>query len=128
MPGSAVAASTHDGNVPANTVDGSLSTRWSANGDGQWIRYDLGSARTVTSVKIAWYNGNTRRATFDVQVGDSSSGPWRTVLDRAQSGGTTTALETYNVTDDAGRYVRVVGHGNTSNWWNSPTEVEVWGH
>ena len=47
-PGSGgVTASTHDGNVPANTVDNNLNTRWSAEGDGQWIAYDLGSARTV---------------------------------------------------------------------------------
>ncbi len=42
-----VTASTHDGNVPANTVDNNLNTRWSAEGDNQWIAYDLGSARTV---------------------------------------------------------------------------------
>ena len=47
-PGSGgVTASTHDGNVPANTVDNNLNTRWSAEGDNQWIAYDLGSARTV---------------------------------------------------------------------------------
>jgi poly(beta-D-mannuronate) lyase len=31
----AVTASANDGNVPGNTVDNSLATRWSANGDGQ---------------------------------------------------------------------------------------------
>lgn len=45
--GGSVTARANDGNVPANTVDGSLSTRWSAEGDGQWIRYDLGSSKTV---------------------------------------------------------------------------------
>ena len=30
------------GTVPGNAVDGSLSTRWSARGDGQWLRLDLG--------------------------------------------------------------------------------------
>src|SRR5690349_4691814 len=62
-----VTASADDGNVPANTLDGSLSTRWSAQGDGQWIRYDLGTAKNIGAVKIAWHNGNQRRSRFDVQ-------------------------------------------------------------
>ena len=43
---SAVTASTNDGNVPGNTVDNNLATRWSANGDGQWLQLDLGTTRT----------------------------------------------------------------------------------
>src|SRR5262245_24897527 len=54
-------ASADDGNVPANTLDGSLATRWSASGDGQWIRFDMGTARTVGSVRIAWHKGDQRR-------------------------------------------------------------------
>ena len=32
-----VVASADDGNVPGNTIDNDLATRWSALGDGQWI-------------------------------------------------------------------------------------------
>ena len=125
--GAGVTASTNDGNVPANTVDGSLATRWSANGDGAWIQYDLGATRTVGYVKIAVYNGNTRQNRFDLQVGDSPSGPWTNVLTNALTSGTTTALQTHDFADAAGRYVRYVGHGSTANTFNSLTEVEIWG-
>src|SRR5262245_8729049 len=57
LPVTSVTASANDGNVPANTIDGSLSTRWSASGDGQWIQFDLGASRPVGSVAIAWYQG-----------------------------------------------------------------------
>ena len=124
-PGSAVTASTHDGNVPANTVDNNLATRWSANGDGQWIQYDLGVARTVSLLQIAWYQGNVRRSTFDAAVSDSATGPWTPLVTAQQSAGTTTALETYDVADGTGRYVRITGHGNTVNAWNSVTEVNL---
>ena len=77
---------------------------------------------------MAWYQGNTRRSTFDVLVSASVGGPWTTAAATRQSSGTTTALETYDVTDTAGRYVRIVGHGNTTNSWNSLAETEVWGH
>jgi poly(beta-D-mannuronate) lyase len=125
--GGATSASTNDGNVPANTVDGSLSTRWSANGDGQWIQYDLGATRTVTSVSVAWYQGNTRVSTFDVQVADAPAGPFNTLAAGLKSNGTSLALQSHDVPDGAGRYVRLVGHGNTANAWNSITETQVWG-
>src|SRR5262249_44371484 len=50
-----VTASSNDGDVPANTLDGSLSTRWSADGLGQWICYALGSSQKIDSINIAWY-------------------------------------------------------------------------
>jgi len=121
--GSAVTASTHDGNLPANTVDNSLSSRWSANGDGQWIRFDLGSTRTVAFVRVAAYQGNTRQSRFDLQV-SSDGAAWTTVWSGSSSG-STTAEETYDFADRAGRYVRYLGHGNTVNAWNSVTEASI---
>src|SRR5262249_38658130 len=124
VPGTAVTASADDGHVPANTVDGSLSTRWPALGNGQWIRYDLGTTRLVALVKIAWYQGAARQAFFEIQT--SSDGTTFTTRFSGQSSGTTTALETYDFSDVSARYVRVLGHGNTVNSWNSITETEVW--
>jgi glucose/arabinose dehydrogenase len=121
---SAVTASTNDGNVPANTVDNNIATRWSGSGDGEWIRYDLGTTRTVGYVTIAFYNGNTRQTHFDVQVSNDGT-TWSTVAASLSSSGTTTAVETFDFADAAGRYVRYFGHGNTLNLWNSLTEVEI---
>lgn len=121
----AVLASADDGNVPANTVDNNLATRWSANGDGQWIRYDLGATRAVSYVKIAFYNGDTRTSSFDIQTSPDGT-TWTTRSSRTSSG-STTALETFDFTDVSARYVRLLGHGNSVNLWNSYTEVEIWG-
>jgi hypothetical protein len=121
---SGVTASTHDGNVPGNTVDNSLSTRWSANGDGQWIKYDLGSVQTVAHVTIAFFNGNQRQTRFDLQVSTDNTA-WTNVLTGALSNGTQTTKQTFDFPDRAARWVRYVGHGNTVNLWNSPTEVSI---
>jgi hypothetical protein len=121
-PGSAVTASTDDGNGPANTVDNNLATRWSANGDNQWLQLDLGTERTVGYVKVAVYNGNSRRNRFDLQI--MSGGAWMTVFS-GESTGTTTAEETYDFTDVSTRFVRYLGHMNTVNGFNSVTEVSV---
>jgi beta-glucanase (GH16 family) len=122
--GSAVTASTNDGNIPQNTVDNSLSTRWSASGDGQWIRYDLGSTQTVGHVRIAFYSGNTRQSRFDLQT-STDGASWTNALTNAMSSGTTTQEQTFDFTDRAARYVRYFGHGNTVNTWNSLYEVSI---
>lgn len=123
--GMVATASAHDGNVPANTLDGSLSTRWSALGDDQWIQYDLQAMKTVGLVRIAWHNGASRRARFEIQV--SGDGQAFTTVYSGSSSGTTSARETYDFTDVTARYVRVLGHGNSANAWNSITETEIHG-
>jgi cell division septation protein DedD len=120
-----VTASTNDGNVPANTVDGSLTTRWSGSGDGAWLQVDLGGVMTVCSVKIAVYNGNSRQNRFDLLLGQNTS-TWSTTLTGALTGGTTTNLETFDFADADARFVRYVGHNSTVGTFNSVTEFEVW--
>jgi uncharacterized protein YxeA len=120
-----VTASSNDGNVSANAVDGSLATRWSADGEGQWITFDLGSSKSVDLVKIAWHKGNERSSSFDIKVSADNSN-WSNVYSGTSSG-SSLSLETANFTDTNARYVRILGYGNTVNTWNSITETEVWG-
>jgi hypothetical protein len=83
-------------------------------------------SQVVGAVSIAWHRGDVRRSTFDVQLSDDGSA-WRTVAARLVSSGGTLQPETYDVPDGAGRYLRVVGHGNTDNAWTSITETAVLG-
>ena len=118
-------ASTNDGNVPGNAIDGSLATRWSGNGDGAWLQIDLGTAQNVSRVRIAVYNGNGRQNRFDLQTGDGST--WDSVLTNALTSGTTSQLENYDFAPRGARFVRYVGHMSNVGTFNSLTEVEVWG-
>ncbi|TNJ62313.1 DNRLRE domain-containing protein [Paenibacillus hemerocallicola] len=124
LPVSAVTASGDDGNVPANTIDDDLDTRWSALGDGQWIAFDLGSARTVRSVSLAWYRGKERTSSFDIDV--SADGASWTNVYSGSSSGLSEELENYGTGDHSARYVRIVGHGNSQNLFNSITEARVY--
>src|SRR5204862_27005 len=67
VPVSAVVAGSQDRNIPENTLDNNLATRWSASGDGQWIRYDLGAVVAVGPVTIAWYQGTAWASAFEIQ-------------------------------------------------------------
>lgn len=126
VPASAVSASADDGNVPGNTVDGDLNTRWSASGDGQWIQFDLGSNKKVAYIKIAFLNGTGRTSTFDIQT--STNNTSFTTVQANVTSALADGLQTFDFPDvDPARYVRIVGHGNSLNAWNSYTEVEIYG-
>ncbi|ATB27089.1 chondroitinase-B domain-containing protein [Melittangium boletus] len=122
----AVTASSDDGNIPAHTVDGDVSTRWSAKGDGQWIQFNLGALKKVAFVKIAFHEGASRTFTFDIQT--SSDGATFVPVRTGVKSGLADGLQSFDFTDvTAARYVRFVGYGNTSNTWNSYLEVEIHG-
>jgi len=124
-----VTASGHDGNEPLNTLDGDISTRWSASGDNQWIRYDLGAPKSLVRLDIAWYKGDQRRSAFDIEVSEDDK-TFRKVYS-GESSGTSTSFESYAFAPVTAQFVRLVGHGNKANGtdrrnpWNSVTEVAV---
>jgi hypothetical protein len=111
-------------NPPENGFDNDIGTRWSAEGDNQWLRVDLGMVRSVSGVHVAVYNGDTRQAIFDVQVSSDGSN-WTNVLTNVYSSGTTDQEEKYAFSEVSARYVRYMGHMNTVNAWNSVTEFCV---
>ncbi|AIF84236.1 F5/8 type C domain-containing protein [Candidatus Nitrososphaera evergladensis SR1] len=121
-----VSASGNDGNVPKNTIDGKLGTRWSNLGKGSWISMDLGGIVNVCYVDIAWYKGDTRQNTFVI----SHSPDGRTYIQdySAKSSGTTASLQRYNFADVSARFVRITVNGNTENNWASITEIKVYGY
>lgn len=129
IPFSAVSASsTYESYWPSNTVDGNLNTRWTSSGTNQWIQYDLGSTQLVSLVDLAFYDGNSRLYYFNVLMGNSTNGPWTTVLANLTNSGTTTNLETYDFAATYGRYVRVLCNTGNHDNYNNITETQVWGY
>ncbi|WP_086929289.1 chondroitinase-B domain-containing protein [Agarilytica rhodophyticola] len=122
--GISVSASSHDGNIPANTLDNDLSTRWSAFGDGESITYDLMSVKNVDSLDIAFYRGNVRRTRIDVEA-SSDNNNWQNIWSGDQPE-LSLDLQKIDVTNITARYIRIVGHGNDAgSLWNSLTEVKI---
>ena len=120
---SGVSAIGNDGNVPQNTLDNNLNTRWSNLGFPSYIQYDLGESQPICHVDIAWYRGNLRENTFTISV--SNDGINFTPIFSGQSSGETTGLESYNVPDTMGRYMRITVTDNSENNWASITEVRI---
>ena len=110
-------------NYPSNTMDFNLDTRWSADGTGQWIMFDIGNIKTVESLDIAFYKGDERFAYFSIEL--SENGTDFTEIFNGQSGGNTLDLENFDFEDTNARFVRITGYGNNSSSWNSITEVNI---
>lgn len=131
-----VTATSSDGNIPENTIDGDLSTRWSAQtvdqSNPEHITWDLGTTTTVGYLGIAWHSGDRRQAFFDVAVSDDGQ-DWQIVVTDGASSGTGTDLEPVlfdSVAPSLGvqaRYVRYLGYGNSAgSGWNSIADFQAY--
>jgi hypothetical protein len=112
-----------DANLPQNTLDNNLNTRWSNLGFPSWIEYDLGTSKPICDVDISWYRGNFRINTFTISASNDKVN-YQTIF-TGQSSGNSISLERYDVTDTNARYVRITVTGNTENNWASISEVEI---
>lgn len=129
VPVSITASGDSGGYVPLNTMDSdwTATSRWSSEGDGEWIEYDLGQNYSVDEVKIGWYLSDTRVWYYDIEV-KAEGGSWSTVVSSGSSNGTsaTNAFESVTFSSTTARYIRYVGHGNdNSNYWNSIVELSI---
>lgn len=123
IPVQAVTMSSGHNYGTTSTIDNDLATRWSAEGE-QWICYDLGSVTNVHAMALSATDGDMRRMIFDIEVSDD--GDNFTKIWAGESSGTTSYPEIYPLNDVQARYVRIMGHGNSSSRWNSYNEVRFY--
>ncbi len=110
-------------NYPENTIDNDLNTRWSAEGVGEWILFDLQESLLIQSLDLAFFKGNQRITFFEIET--STDGINYTSVYDGFSSGTTLELENFDFDDQEARYIRITGKGNSSNQWNSFTEIDI---
>jgi hypothetical protein len=108
-----------------HTIDKNMGTRWSVHGKGNWLQYDLGKAKTVSSVSVAWFSGASRAYYFTVEV--SKDGVSWSEAYSGESTKTTNEQEHYRFKPVKARYVKLIGQGNSNNAWNNISEFGAWG-
>ena len=117
-----ITASGNDGNLEEGANDYSFDTRWSSQGDNEWIEYDLGKTQDISKILLSFYNGHKRSTSFEILVSDDAIS-YTSVLS-AKSSGTSDRPEMWTVNTKA-RFVRVLCHGNNLNKWNSISEFVI---
>lgn len=115
---------------PENSIDGNLEaeSRWSNESQStpKTLLLDLGAVQTVKSVSVAWYKGDSRKATFSIETSDNGS-DFSPIVSSRQSGGTSLDFEPYTFDAVSAQFIRINGNGNESNDWNSIVEVAAFG-
>jgi hypothetical protein len=120
-----VTASTNDGNLPSNAIDGNSATRWSGLGPNAYMTVDLGKTMSVSSFDTSWYVGDQRKNTFT--IGASTDGTSFSTVYSGTSSGTTAGFEDYTFKPVGARYLRLTVASNSQNNWASVTDVEAYG-
>ncbi len=109
-------------NPGVNATDGNLNTRWSADGEGEWLQLEFAQSVPVKLIRVAAMNATTRRTKFDIEVSEDGVN-WTKIIEH-ETDGITPGYE-YMECDAQGKYVRLYGHGNSVNEWNSILEFGV---
>jgi glucose/arabinose dehydrogenase len=105
----------------AKAVDGNLATRWSSvYSSPQWIRVDLGSAKSVGRVLLRWEAGYGRAYRIEVS-GDGAT--WTTVYSTTTGDG---GADNVAFTPRPGRYVRMYGTTRATSWGYSLWEFQIY--
>lgn len=118
------------GSIIDNTVDNTVSTSWGvaydeSKPDGAYGIIDLGSKKNISELYLMFHQGDKRVYTFDLYVGDDKDNMTLVSKD-VKSSGATTDFETFRV-DATGRYLKIVGKGNSVNYWLNIKELAVIG-
>ena len=103
-----------------NVIDGNISTYWGSQYDGKWIELDIGSVLPIEGIGYSFMKGNTRVYMVDIEVSDDGLN-YRNVYSGGL-GGVTTNFEVLELKNVSARYIRLIGHGNSENMWNSVGE------
>jgi hypothetical protein len=119
-------ASTTDssGNTPARASDGDGATRWSASSSAypQWWRVDLGAAKAIERVDVAWYSSSSRAYRYRIETSSDGSA-FATAVDRTSNGNVGDTSDDLTAT---ARYLRVYLTGSSAGS-ASAYEIKVFG-
>ncbi|MFF0120487.1 penicillin acylase family protein [Micromonospora arida] len=108
--------------TPDKAVDGSLGSRWASSyNDNQWLRVDLGAARSVSRAVLRWEAAHGTSYRIEVS-GDGSS--WTPVFATTTGNG---GVDNATFAPVTARYVRVYGVKRATSYGFSLYEFELYG-
>ena len=101
---------------PQLSIDGKLDGKssWRAEGEGQWIEYNLGKKLNLSAVKLTFFKSNNRQYTIEIKVSETGKeGEWTTVLGKQQTA-QKAGWQSFSFASIKTQHVKVVGYGNTN--------------
>jgi hypothetical protein len=116
-PISVVASSEDLGKEAPKATDGDFETRWSANGNGEWIEFTFNGIYPITKVGLTGYHYD-RTYYFEIngkQFVNPANRPPNTLIE-------------YDLSDlyIQSNKVKIIGHGNSGSTYNSYREIQFY--
>jgi hypothetical protein len=115
---------------PNNVSDGSLTTKWSAIGDNQWLIFILPKPFEISHLEIAFLPGQKYSSYFDIYASKDSSS-WEPILKQGTSCNFSGDIQTFDFpslsTGKEYSYLKYVGHGNSLDTKNIISEFRIFG-
>jgi hypothetical protein len=118
------ASNTEPGFVPEAVLDCDSQSEWRKQGIGEYLTFELEKQELITSIEIAFWNGNARISYFDVET--STDGISYTSNSSFTSSGTTSNYESFSLIESNTNFIRIIGNGNNINDWNQYTGVRLY--
>jgi uncharacterized protein YjdB len=125
------ASSYHIPYYPYNVVDGNIGTKWSSDGNDQWLIVELKQSFDIQHVKLAFQPGEERESYFDI-LGSEDKVNWEPILVKFASCSFSSDLQVFEFppskTEKEFKYVKLIGRGNSVDTWNNISELKIFGH
>ncbi len=116
--------------APINATDGNALTKWTANGDNQWLCFSLSQPFKIHHLEIAFLSGQKYSSFFDIYASKDSIN-WQPILLKSTScnfsGDNQVFVFPEMSTAEEYSYLKYVGHGNSLNSSNIVSEFKVFG-
>jgi len=119
------ASTAHNSYPVSNAFDNNLNTRWSGEGTSSCIYIDLENSVSVDYVNIAFRSGNSRQYEFSYWI-SSDNKSW-TYIQKKTSSGKSSDYETFDLSNQTTRYIRLKFQGSTADEWNNVSEIKIFG-
>jgi acyl-homoserine lactone acylase PvdQ len=117
------ASSTQSGHPASDAVDGNVGSRWASSwSDNQWLRVDLGAARTVARVSVRWEAAYASSYRVETSADGTT---WTTAASVPSGHG---GVETVAFPATPARYVRLYCLTRGTSYGFSTYEIEVYSH
>ncbi|MBN1186535.1 MAG: right-handed parallel beta-helix repeat-containing protein [Bacteroidales bacterium] len=116
--------------LPDNVNDGNLSTKWSIDGDNQWLTMRLTDPFKLDHVQIAFLPTQKYESYFDI-LASKDNILWEPILTRVPSCDFSGNLQNFDFSVEKNNisysYIKLVGHGNSLNTMNNYSEIKLFG-
>jgi len=118
-------------NVPENMIDSDPVSRWSAEGTNEWAVFEFEDEAAINYLKVGFLPGQKRESYFDIYASEDKIN-WDPVLLNESSCDFSGDLQNYDFPTHKStshyKYIKLVGHGNSTSDWNSFSEIEFYGN